>query len=475
MIEDDAMDTKDGSTSEMQTFEPSPSKMKQKKLQLRQNQLARENRRLRNSASFRIGLLCTRAAFRPLRLLMLPFSVLFLIFSIGMERLGRWPVPIIKHGTLSESAVELRDSIVFFPTNGVGFGHFTRMYALAKRYRKHSPSTEIVFFTTMPTLHLLYNDGFVTYHLAGRKKYNDISASDWNALMEEQLSLVMNHHRPSTFIFDGAYPYRGMLNTIKEQKLTRKVWMRRGTFKKGTKIPVDSIAHFDTIIHPEDSVPVVPSEIFHGVESMTCAPIVLLDQNELMLRDPARRRLNVPLDGRVVYVQLGAGRINDIDSEIRMTVDALLAHKDVTVVIGESMLGQRLNINLDRVVLLRDYPNSMYFKAFDATIQAGGYNSFHETRQFGLPALFYPNMETGMDDQLARCKVSEAEGWGHVIVVRDEKAINAGVNRLLGMSKPLGKNDVENGAFGVYQQLSKAKRERPSSVPKQRAELGGRN
>ena len=90
---------------------------------------------------------------------------------------------------------------MFFPTNGVGFGHFTRMYALAKRFKKYSPSTEIVFFTTMPTLHLLYNEGFVTYHIAGRKKFQDVSASEWNALVEEHLSLAFDQHKPSTFIF----------------------------------------------------------------------------------------------------------------------------------------------------------------------------------------------------------------------------------------------------------------------------------
>ena len=57
---------------------------------------------------------------------------------------------------------------------------------------------------------------------------------------------------------------------------------------------------------------------------------------------------------------------------------------------------ERLLVDLPRTHLLRDYPNSMYFSAFDATIQAGGYNSFHETRKFSLPALFYPNMKTGM-------------------------------------------------------------------------------
>ena len=174
----------------------------------------------------------------------------------------------------------------------------------------------------MPTLHLLYNEGFVTYHIAGRKKFDDLSASDWNALVEEHLSLAFNQHRPSTFIYDGALPYRGMLNAIREQSQTRKIWMRRGTFKKGSRIPVDSIAHFDTIVHPQDSVPLAQSEVDHGVESITCAPIVLLDESDL-LQGTLLVAASISRSQGVVYVQLGAGRINDIDSEIRLTVEAL--------------------------------------------------------------------------------------------------------------------------------------------------------
>ena len=454
MIDSDAQDSAEGRASEEESNQVSLSTMRRKKQQLRQNQLIRENRRLRNSASFRIGKLCTRSATKPWLLPLLPFSILFLLFSIGMERLGRWPAPVSDSGMRSTSLGEPRDCVMFFPTNGVGFGHFTRMFALAKRFKKYSPSTEIVFFTTMPTLHLLYDEGFVTYHIAGRKKFDDLSASDWNALVEEHLSLAFNQHRPSTFIYDGAFPYRGMLNAIREQSQTRKIWMRRGTFRKGSRVPVDSIAHFDTIIHPEDSVPLAQSEVDHGVESITCAPIVLLDESDLLPRDIARRRLNLPLTGRVVYVQLGAGRINDIDSEIRLTVEALLKHEDITVVVGESMLGERIELSMDRVVLLRDYPNSMYFRAFDATVQAGGYNSFHETRRFGLPALFYPNMNTGMDDQLARCKVAEDEGWGIVVPQRNESSISAGITRLLSFSPRADAYTNVNGSEEIYSKLT---------------------
>ena len=41
---------------------------------------------------------------------------------------------------------------------------------------------------------------------------------------------------------------------------------------------------------------------------------------------------------------------------------------------------------------------------------AGGYNSFHESVQTGLPTISFPNMNTGRDDQLARVKVGEEAG-----------------------------------------------------------------
>ena len=130
-------------------------------------------------------------------------------------------------------------------------------------------------------------------------------------------------------------------------------------------------------------------------------------------------------------INFSVSSINDIESEVRLTLEALLENPDVHIVLGESLIGERIHFELPRVQILRDYPNSMYFNGFDATVQAGGYNSFHETRTFGLPALFYPNMNTGMDDQLARCKVAEKEGWGRVVEKRTHDNINYACKDLL--------------------------------------------
>lgn len=415
---------------------------------VKENKYRRENRRLRNSLSFRTGTLLINSFKRPWMLLLLPFTLMFLGWQYGNERLGRRSVPYPDRSLDDhETRDSLRDCIVLFPTNGVGFGHFTRMYALAKRFRKQSPNTEIVFFTTMPTLQILYNEGFSTYHLAGRKKHREMTASEWNAMVEENLSLVLNQHKPKMFIFDGAFPYRGMLNAIRSRDRIEKVWVRRGMFRKGSNIPVDSIDHFTSIVRPGDGVDVDEHlEVEIPMQSHTVSPMLLMDHDELLTKQQAQSRLNLPEDSKIVYVQLGAGRINDIDSEIRLTVDALLKHEGVHVVIGESMLGERIFFEHPRVQLLRDYPNSMYFKAFDASIQAGGYNSFHEMRTFGLPTLFYPNMNTGMDDQLARCNISQSEGWGLVLKERTEASIEHSVEALLELEVPRVRPQLTNGA-----------------------------
>ena len=125
------------------------------------------------------------------------------------------------------------------------------------------------------------------------------------------------------------------------------------------------------------------------------------------------------------------------------------------VVLGESMLGERLPILKERVHLLRDYPNALYFKAFDFSVQAGGYNSFHEMRIMGIPTLFYPNMETGMDDQKARCEIAISEGWGLVTMIRNKTTISKDINKLLQFASSMPSVPIfkENGAKTLADRL----------------------
>ena len=121
---------------------------------------------------------------------------------------------------------------MLFPTNGVGLGHFTRLFAVARQIRKQDQDVEIVFVTTMSALHLVESEGFASYHLPGKYMFNEMTSAEWNAITEEILGTVFEIHRPSIFVFDGAFPYRGMLNAINNRKGLTNFWLRRGTFKK---------------------------------------------------------------------------------------------------------------------------------------------------------------------------------------------------------------------------------------------------
>ena len=390
------------------------------------NRNQRELRRLRNTVSFQLGLHLTTAIRRPWRLLILPLSFPIFALRLGLQRLGRKPFPQL--GEFEESVHEKREHcIVLFPTNGVGFGHFTRMYAVARSLRKRDPTLEIVFFTPMPTLHVLYSEHFPTYHLAGRYKHANMTASQWNGLVEDMLHMVFEVHRPKWFMFDGAYPYRGMLNAIASQPSMEKWWMKRGSLKANKSIPVDSPTFFDGVIVPSEGQETIQEEDVHVVP-----PIMAVEPEDAWSRSFSRSRLSVPDRAKVVYVQLGAGRINEIENVLESVLEGLYKHSEVYVILGESMLGERLPFTHERLRIIRDYPNAMYANAFDASVQAGGYNSFQEMRSFGIPTLFIPNTKTGMDDQVARCKVSEEEGWG-VLHIPGEEDLPSKISTLLNL------------------------------------------
>jgi len=393
----------------------------------------REISRIRSSGAYRISKHLTESVRHPIRILGLPLTLPLLFLEILRQRRGG----ISERDEpryVTEAVGPRRDCIVMFPTNGVGFGHFTRLLAIARNIRSRKPSTEIVFFTTMPTLHVLAEENFVCYHMPGRHRYKEMDASHWNAMCEELMSLIFSLHRPRAFVFDGSYPYRGMLNAIKSESQSMvNIWVRRGAIRKGSRnLPVDSIGHFHTIIRPGDSVSdKFEDETRHNVPIVKTNPILLEDPNGKQTNYNLRKRLGVPNEAILCYIQLGAGQINEIDSELMMTLDALSEHPRAYAVVGESMLGSRFSFDHERVRVLRDYPNSRYFQEIDFTVIAGGYNSYHEIIEAGLPAICFPNLSTGRDDQFARASQAGKIGAMVVIKSRTREKIRLAIERMM--------------------------------------------
>lgn len=115
---------------------------------------------------------------------------------------------------------------LFVAINGAGLGHLTRCLAVATRIRKRAPDENIVFVTTSIAVPLVHQAGFVCHHitpfaLAGR----DVSNRQWNVLFRRMLAAALRLHRPSTLVFDGSFPYDGLVRAMNDFRSMKRVWI----------------------------------------------------------------------------------------------------------------------------------------------------------------------------------------------------------------------------------------------------------
>ena len=243
---------------------------------------------------------------------------------------------------------------------------------------------------------------------------------------------VLSVHQPGTLIFDGTIPYLGLQRIMRGYGRISYIWIKRGLYKEG----VDSkrlnafLDGFDKVIAPgelaDDDSPVS----LKGDNIYLVNPISLLDKKDLLTRDLARQALRLDAQKPCAYIQLGAGNINGIaDLQERLILN--MQARGVQVVLGQSPISLRpeLNMNADSVIV--DYPNSRYFAAFDFAILAGGYNSVCEVVTLGLPAIFLPNTETGADDQVKRAMQASMLGPYKCLLEVDERQFDLALEHLM--------------------------------------------
>jgi hypothetical protein len=385
---------------------------------------------IKSSMSFRLGNLLVKSVIRPWNVLLLPLSVPLLFWRYAQERLGKESLPesdfFINNGKNS------RNCAILFPTNGVGMGHYSRMYSLAMALRRKDPQMEIIFFTTNYVLHPVYGDGFTAYHLPNRQKFESMDARTWNLICEEMLANVFSVHRPSIFVFDGAYPYRGMLNAIKTRSDVLRVWVRRINRKGKDNAPADSYQHFERIVVPGDLIEPDMDELAKWpVDEINLTPPLLSTSREdLSPRGELRNKLGIPIDSNVALVSLGAGEINDISDMRRFVIDGLI-EKGVYVIIADSMLKpMKKSFEHELVRVVQSFPIMRNRNCFDFSVIAGGYNSVLECILLRLPSVIIPNHVTSRDDQPGRARKASEIGGSICVEEITRDSISAALQKI---------------------------------------------
>lgn len=313
------------------------------------------------------------------------------------------------------------NTYLFVAINGAGLGHLTRCLAVARRLRRLEPHSDIAFFSTSVAVPIIVEAGFYAYHVppAANLKEAGYNSADWNFIFAQQLGAVMSLHRPSRVIFDGTYPYPGLQLVMMKYRRPNWVWIRRGSSRQSEVLSqADRLMRkFQLVLEPGE---VTEAERGPAQRKVPVPPILLLNGSDLLEAGEARSVLKLDASRPAVYVQLGAGVINDIADLQRKVIASLRSEvPGVQIVLGRSPIAVS-DSETEADLTIVSYPNSRYFKAFDLLVLAAGYNSVAEAYTFQAPAIFFPNTSTVSDDQVSRASSVAALGNWHVLLGWDE-------------------------------------------------------
>ena len=208
---------------------------------VRERQLSDELHRIRTTYSFQLGLLLTETfARKPWKIPLFPFSFIALNVRFARQRNKR------KHLEKSDDTRVLDKScLLLFPTSEEGNASVERCGLLAREWLAQRGSKIIVVGSHSSMLDYVPKKALV-YPINDPKKMKEHQRGEWNAQCENLLSNILETHRPARAVFDGPFPYRGLVNIAEYYPNTMWTWVRPEGISNDTIKP--RTAMFDSIV-----------------------------------------------------------------------------------------------------------------------------------------------------------------------------------------------------------------------------------
>lgn len=333
----------------------------------------------------------------------------------------RRPAPV------SRFQEDQRPRALFVTSNGAGMGHLTRMLALARAAAEH---VNPIFFSMSQGLDVVATAGFPYEYVPFNSALQTKSAL-WHEYFKDRLLAAIDHHRAEIVLFDGTWPYRGMLSAFEERDILR-VWVRRGMWKPNiSPEQLLNAPHFDLVIEPGEYARAYDVGATTRVENAQGVdPMTVLSEFELLSRDDALAELGLSNEPGRKYalVTLGAGNINDVSSTQAEVLAAISRQPGWQPILTRPPISS--GARNEAVPTVSTFPLARYTRAFDFAVSATGYNSFSEWMSGGLPTIWIPNMSTMTDDQDARGRWAHDFGLGIRVSEDDHAEIHAAVDRM---------------------------------------------
>jgi UDP:flavonoid glycosyltransferase YjiC (YdhE family) len=324
-----------------------------------------------------------------------------------------------------------RRRILFVASNGFGLGHLTRLLAIARRL---PADIEPVFATLSQAMAIVRQAGYPVEYLPANV-FGNADPRDWNGWIQEQFSEILAFHRPAAVVFDGGLPYAGILDAVTRRETVALVWVRRGMWRdiQSNDELLARQRFFDLVIEPADVAATSDrgATVAWRSHAMAVPPIALLDDEELFDRTEAAGKLGLDPKRPAVLIQLGSGANRDIVGMTDEILKAIARRSNLQPVLLEWLIASA-ELNLwPGVRRLKGFPVTKYYRAFDFTISAAGYNSFNEIIGFGLPAIFVSNEHPMLDDQRGRAVFAEENGAAFSVAETQLHGIDTFVDAIL--------------------------------------------
>jgi predicted glycosyltransferase len=316
-----------------------------------------------------------------------------------------------KKKTTSSAISSTTPGVLLISTNGIGMGHIARSIAVARRLQEPiRPVLVTMSQGAAVAAEFGYHVEFIPYH-----NYLGVDSVVWNRSLREELLALVDAFDARAVVFDGNSPFQGMLDAMSLRPHVWSIWSRRGMWQKNTGAEfINREAHFDAVLEPADIAEAFDDGPTPQSVSRTrkVSPILMLDPSEQLTKALARKELGLSEDATTILLQLGGGNNFDMRLCRNLVLNHLANRPDVQIVLLDWKISPTtLEIELPANALrLSTFPIARYLNAFDATVSAVGYNSFHEATAAALPAIYIPNENPSQDNQLARAAFAARHG-----------------------------------------------------------------
>lgn len=300
-----------------------------------------------------------------------------------------------------------RPRLLLISSNGTGMGHLMRLMAYgrrAKEFESHvlslSQGVGAVAALGMP------------FEYVPSAAALGMNSRTWQPIFTERVGQALDRIRPSVVVFDGTWPYSGIerLRSLHPEPLW--VWSRRGMWREDRSgEQLEKSVWFDQVLEPGDFASAADVGPTAKATAIRVPPVTLLDRDDLLSKDTARRRLGLPPEGQLALICFSGGTVDDVTSDTAAAISAC-RRLGLEICVTRSVVSPHVPLP-DDVHVVNPIPLATYQRAFDVAISAAGYNSFHELLRFGTPTLFVPKRNSSLDDQDRRARWSADQGWSH--------------------------------------------------------------